>query len=522
MPRVVLPDRFNVATWFVDRNVEEGRGDSVAIECGEERVSYRQLLERVNRAGDALRALDVRVEQRVLLLLLDSPSFAYSFFGALKIGAVAIPVNSLLKSSDYEYLLNDSRAVVAVVSDSLLPQIQAIPRHRLRYLREIVVAGDAPEVTLSLARLMEWASPELEPEPTRKDDVAFWLYSSGSTGAPKGCVHLHHDMVVCAEAYAKGILGISARDRCFSASKLFFAYGLGNGLYFPFSVGGTTILSPGLTNPANVLDVIARHRPTLFFAVPTIYAAMLNWRAEGQDADLSSIRYGISAGEALPAVIYHRFRERFGVEILDAIGSTECLHMFIASRPGAVRPGSSGQIIPGFDARIVDDNGQAVPTGEIGNLIVRSDATCAYYWNQHDTSKEMIQGHWIRTGDKYRQDEEGYFWYAGRSDDMLKVSGCWVSPVEIESALAEHPGVREVAVIGCQDQQQLLRPLAFVVLQPDRQPGETTTRELQEFVTAKLAPHKKPRWIEYLPELPKTATGKIQRFKLREMVRHKS
>src|SRR6185437_10800136 len=264
---------------------------------------------------------------------------------------------------------------------------------------------------------------------TSKDDAAFWLYSSGSTGAPKGCVHLQHDMVVTSELYAKGILGVTSEDRCFSVAKLFFAYGLGNGLYFSLAVGGTSILLPERPRPAEVFAVIERHRPTLFFSVPTNYAALLShYRDSGPEFDLSSVRYGISAGEALPPAVFNRFKQRFRVEILDAIGSTEALHMFIANRPGAVRPGSSGQIIPGCEARLVDEEGRHVPTGQIGDLLIKSDAVCSCYWNQHEKTKQTIQGHWLRTGDKYYQDEQGYFWYAGRSDDMLKVNGLWVSP----------------------------------------------------------------------------------------------
>jgi benzoate-CoA ligase family protein len=516
---MILPETFNVASWLVDRNLEAGRDSKTAIECGEEQVTYRQLAERVNRLGNALRDLGGRIEERVLLILLDTPEFAYSFLGAIKVGMVPVPVNTLLKPADYEYMLNDSRARVAIVSEPLLRQIQATPREQLRYLREIVVVGQAPAGTHAFADLTDKASPELEAEPTTPDDAAFWLYSSGSTGFPKGCVHLHHDIVVASEHYGKGILGITERDRCFSVAKLFFAYGLGNGLYFPFSVGATSILWPGPPTPQNVYAVIERHRPTLFYSVPTNCVALLSLKREGADFDLSSIRSGVSAGESLPPAVFERFKQRFGIEILDGLGSTEMLHIVISNHPGAVRPGSSGKVVPGFEARIVDDSNQPVATGETGSLAVRCDSTCACYWNKHEKTKQTIEGHWIRTGDKYYQDSDGYFWHAGRSDDMLKVSGQWVSPVEIEAALVEHPAVREAAVIGREDAERLIKPMAFVVLEPDAAAGDKTARELQDFVAAKLAPFKKPRWVEFVSELPKTATGKIQRFKLREMMR---
>jgi len=516
---MISPEVFNVAAWLVDRNLEEGRGENIAIECGDERVTYRQLAERVNQVGNALRALGVRIEERVLLILLDTAEFPYSFLGAIKAGIVPVPVNTLLKPPDYEYMLNDSRARVAIVSEALLPQLQAFPRERLRYLRDVIVVGNAPAGAHAFADLVAKASSELEAEPTSPDDAAFWLYSSGSTGFPKGCVHLHHDIVVASELYGQGILGITAQDRCFSVAKLFFAYGLGNGLYFPFSVGATTILWPGPPTPPNVYAVIERHRPTLFYSVPTSYVALLAHRREGADFDLSSIRNGVSAGESLPPAVFERFKQRFGVEILDGLGSTEMLHITISNRHGAARPGSSGQVVPGYEARILDENDQPVAPGETGSLVVRGDSTCAYYWNKHEKTKQTIEGHWIRTGDKYYQDADSYFWYAGRSDDMLKVSGQWVSPVEIEAALAAHPAVREAAVIGREDAERLTKPMAFVVLEPDASGDEKTVRELQGFVAGRLAPFKKPRWVEFVSELPKTATGKIQRFKLRERMR---
>jgi benzoate-CoA ligase len=531
---ILLPDQFNAATYFIDRHIPEGRGEKIAIEAGDARVSYRQLWESVNRFGNALRGLGVQIEERVFLLLLDTPEFAVSFFGAIKIGAVPVPVNTLLKTSDYHYILNNSRARVAVVSEALYPQLQGWKK--LRYLQHVIVVGGAQPATTdkntqSFAGLIEQNSPSLEAEPTSKDDAAFWLYSSGSTGFPKACVHLQHDMVVCAERYAMGILGMTESDRCFSVAKLFFAYGLGNAMYFPLAVGATSILWPGPPKPQHVFEIIERHRPSLFFSVPSNYAALLAHKrnqvgtaAPGcpgepstPDFDLSSVRYGISAGEALPAALFHRFKERFGVEILDAIGSTEVLHMFIANRPGAVRPGSSGQIIPGYEARVVDENDEPAKPGEIGNLLIKSDSTCSHYWNQHEKSKSTIEGHWIRTGDKYYQDADGYFWYAGRSDDMLKCSGVWLSPIEIEAVLIEHPAVQEAAVIGRKDEDELLKPAAYVLLKNGSTGTADLGRDLQEFVLSRLPVFKRPRWVEFVDELPKTATGKLQRYKLREL-----
>ena len=513
----MLPDEFNAAAYFIDRHINEGRSGKTAIECGERNVTYGQLFTLVNQIGNALKSLAVRMEERVLLLLLDTPEFAVSFFGAIKIGAVPVPVNTLLKPADYKYLLNNSRARVAVVSDSLLPLIKAIPRNELRYLVTIVVAGDdVPGGMLSFEDLIGKSSPELKPAPTGKDDAAFWLYSSGSTGSPKACVHLQHDMMVSTERYAKAILKISESDRFFSVAKLFFAYGLGNGLYFPLSVGGTGILLPDPPRPQQVFETIELHRPTLFFSVPSNYVKLLAHVApSGREFDLSSVRHGISAGEALPASVFHRFKERFGVEILDAVGSTEALHMLISNAPSQVRPGSSGKIIPGFEAKIVDDNDQVVAPGEIGNLIVKADSTCAYYWNEHEKTKATIAGPWLRTGDKYYQDADGYFWYAGRTDDMLKVSGVWVSPIEIERVLGEHPAVQEVAVVFRPDADELPKLLACVVLRDGSCGGPQLAQELREFVFGHLPVYKRPHWVEFLPELPKTATGKVQRFKLR-------
>ena len=516
MTLTTLPEIFNVATYFVDRNVVEGRAAKIAIECGDQKITYRQLLERTNRVGNALRSLDVRPEERVLMLVEDVPEFLYCFFGIIKIGAVAVPTNTLLIAGDYEYFLNDTRARLAFVSHALLPQLRQIPRASLRYLQKIVVIGPAEEDCLSFHDLIANASTELAAAPTSKDDAAFWLYSSGSTGFPKGCIHLHHDMVVCSELYAKGVLGMNEQDRCYSVARLFFAYGLGNAGYFPLAVGATTILSADRPTQEGIYANIERYRPTLFFSVPTNYAALLaHRRADGTEFDLSSLRQAISAGEGLPLALFERFKQRFGVEILDGMGSTETLQMVLSNRPGAVRPGSSGQIVPGYEAKIVDEDGRPVAQGEIGNLLIKGDSICARYWNQHEKTKDVIEGHWCRTGDKYYQDADGYFWHAGRSDDLFKVSGRWLSPTEVESALIAHPAVREAAVIAREDRDRLLKAAAYVVVNSDVLASEQLASELRDWVARRLAAYKRPRWINFVSALPKTATGKLQRFKLR-------
>jgi benzoate-CoA ligase family protein len=516
---ITLPRTFNVAAHFVDRNVLEGRGSKIAIECGDEQISYGQLLQQTNRVGNTLRRLGINAEGRVALLLLDGPEFLYCLFGTIKIGAVAVPFNTLLQPDEYEYLLNDTRAQVLVVNESLLAQVKQRSRDRLRHLREVVIVGEGQSGEgLRLRELMHSASPELDAALTSRDDAAFWLYSSGSTGPPKGCIHLQHDMVVSSELYAKRILGMNENDRCYSVARLFFAYGLGNAGYFPLYCGATTILNPARPTPASIYADIERYRPTLFFSVPSNYAALLaHHREDGREFDLSSIRHAISAGESLPAPLFERFKQRFGVEILDALGSTETLQMVISNRPGEVKPGSSGTIIPGFEAKIVDDHGQPVAQGEIGTLLVKADSTCIGYWNQHERSKDSFEGHWFRTGDKYYQDEDGYFWYAGRADDLFKVNGRWLSPAEVESALISHPAVREAAVVAREDDSGLTKPAAYVVVNSSYIASQELARDLQDWVARKNGHYKRPRWIEFLPELPKTATGKLQRFKLREL-----
>jgi benzoate-CoA ligase family protein len=509
-----LPQEFNVATYFVDRNVAAGRGPRPAFLCEDRVLTYADVLDLTNRTGNALLELGVGLEDRVWMCCLDAPEFLGTFWGAIKIGAVPIPTNTLMRTADYVYFLRDSRARVAVVSASLLGEVGPA-LGQSPYLRHVLVAGGAAGPYLTWEAQVEKASSRLEPAATSRDEAAFWLYSSGSTGFPKGAVHLHHDMVVCQETYARQVLGLRESDRVYSAAKLFFAYGLGNAGYFPMGAGAQSVLSPHRPTPETVFEILTRQRPTLFFGVPTLYAAMLAMKDAEKRYDLSALRLCVSAGEALPDEIFKRWRERFGVEILDGIGTTEILHIFLSNRPGAARPGSTGQAVPGYEAVLVDEDGRPVPRGEIGNLRVKGDSTMAYYWNKHEKTKETLFGPWIHTGDKYRQDEDGYFWYAGRADDMLKVGGIWVSPIEVEATLVRHPAVLEAAVVGHEDTDRLVKPKAFVVLKEPGAAGPGLAEELKGFVKDKIAPYKYPRWIEFVPDLPKTATGKVQRFRLR-------
>lgn len=516
----VIAPRMNAAEPFVDANIRAGRGDRVAVidAATDRHLTYNDVFVGVNRTGHALRRLGVRPEERVMILLPDCPEFVFSFFGAIKIGAVAVPINTLLTPPEYEYLLNDSRARVLVVHDRFLGAIDAI-RGSLSHLEHVVVVGAAPPRYPRLGDLVAGGIDHLAPEEMSRDDAAFWLYSSGTTGFPKGAVHLQHDMLCCAESFGRGVLEITESDRTFSVAKLFFAYGLGNALYFPFYVGGSTVLLPEKPEPRRVFDVVARYRPTLFYAVPTAYAAMLAEMETGTPYEFESARLCVSAGEPLAASLYERWRARTGLELIDGIGSTEVLHMFISNRSGRVRPGSSGELVSGYEARIVDADGNDVAVNEVGDLLVRGESTCSGYWNKQDQTRRTILGEWIRTGDKYTRDADGYYWYQGRSDDMLKAGGYWVSPAEVEAAVMTHPAVLECAVVGREDDERLVKPMAFVVLKRGEAASAALADDIKTHVRSRLAVFKYPRWVEFVAELPKTATGKIQRYKLRESLR---
>jgi benzoate-CoA ligase family protein len=514
-PRIHVPREYNAAVDFVDRHLAEGRGQKVAFVDDAGSLTYAAFAEHVNRAGNALRELGVRMEERVLMVLLDTSRFPTVFFGAIKIGAVPVPVNTLLTTEDYDYLLRDSRARVVVVSAALLDRVAPVLAGQ-PFLEHVIVDGAAPHGPAGahdLGALLDRAGPALEAAPTTSDDAAFWLYTSGSTGRFKGAVHLQSDMVHTAELYAVGVLGIREDDRVFSAAKLFFAYGLGNAMTFPLRVGATAVLMAERPTPAAVRRRFLERDPTIFYGVPTLFASLL---ADPEMAFGPSLRVSTSAGEALPRDIGERWKARTGTDILDGIGSTEMLHIFLSNRPGDVRYGTTGKVVPGYEVRIAGEDGAELPAGSVGDLWVSGPSSAVCYWNKRELSRATFQGAWTRTGDHYLRDEEGYYVYQGRSDDMLKVGGIYVSPFEVEAALVSHHRVLEAAVVAHADEHGLVKPKALVVLKEPDHASEPLADELRAHVKAALAPWKYPRWVEFVRELPKTATGKIQRFKLRQ------
>jgi benzoate-CoA ligase len=500
---------YNAAHDLLERNVLAGRGAKPAYIDDAGVYSYDELIARVNCFANALGSLGIHMEQRVLLLLQDGIDFPVAFLGAIKAGIVPIAANTLLTPLDLQYILDDSRSCAIVISGSLLGAFQQVLADA-RFLKRVIVCG-RQDHELSMEGLLRRESEVYEPAPTTCEDMCFWLYSSGSTGTPKGTVHVHGSLIKTAELFAKPIAGYCESDLVFSVSKLSFAYGLGNSLTFPLAVGATTVLMSERPTPAAVIARLRRHKPTILCSVPTAYAALLA-HPELPGREEMRLRICISAGEALPADIGTRWQRHFGVDILDGIGSTELLHIYISNRVGDVRYGTAGRPVPGYDIRIVDDVGNPVAGEEVGELHVRAPSSALFYWNNRARSCSTFMGEWMRTGDKFQQSRDGRYVYQGRSDDMLKVGGLYVSPVEVESVLVEHACVLEAAVVGRDDRDGLIKPCAYVVLKTGH---KVSAQELQEYVRGRLAPYKYPRWIEFLSELPRTPTGKLQRFKLR-------
>ncbi|MBE7368093.1 benzoate-CoA ligase family protein [Ramlibacter pallidus] len=507
-PRVEIPRDYNAAHDLLQRNA--ARPDKVAFVDATtgDTLTYGQLATRSHRLAAAMRAQGYAPETRVMLAMLDTLEWPVVFLGCILAGVVPVAANTLLTTKDFEYMLRDSRAQALFVSKALLPTFEPLVG-RISTLRQVFVASDTGEH--SVAHLIASGPDTPEIAGTCCDDPCFWLYSSGSTGAPKGTVHLHGHLVQTAELYGRAVLGIREEDVVYSAAKLFFAYGLGNALTFPMSVGATTVLLPSRPTPTDVFRVLRDFQPTIFYGVPTLYAALLADAARPKKSELN-LRVCTSAGEALPADIGQRWTSEYGVEILDGIGSTEMLHIFLSNRPGKVRYGTTGQPVPGYELRIVGDDGRECGHGEIGELQISGPSAALMYWNNRAKTKATFAGEWTRSGDKYTRDADGYYTYGGRSDDMLKVGGIYVSPFEVEACLMTHDAILEAAVIGVADSDGLVKPKAYVVLKSGRQ---ATAEDLQAHVKSRLAPYKYPRWIAFVPELPKTATGKIQRFKLR-------
>ena len=505
----------NAAVWFVDRHLKEGRGENVAFReaDGEQReLSYNQLANMSAQFGGALKQFDVRQEERIALIVLDQLEFPIAFWGAIKAGVIPIPINTMLTAELYESIIQDSRSTMLFVSSPLWEIVKNVVPN-CPGLRKIVIIGDNSEDNESFPDFLKTGNV-IEVVNSSEDSEAFWLYSSGSTGLPKGVRHIHSSLKATADLYGQGVVGINENDIVYSVAKLFFAYGLGNALTFPLAVGATSILYSGRPTPDGVIDLLNKYQPTVFCCVPTLYAAMnaiLEKSAEPLKIDL---RRCVSAGEALPQEVGERWEKLVGTEILDGVGTTELLHIFLSNQPGKVAYGTSGFPVPGYEVRLVDEFDNNVADGEIGELVVNAPSAAEGYWNRRQKSLATFQGYWTRTGDKYTRDSEGRYIYCGRTDDMFKVSGNWVSPFEVEQALSAHDAILEAAVVPWEDENGLEKPKAYIVLKEGHQENELAN--LSEFVKQKIGAWKYPRWVETVTELPKTSTGKIQRFKLRQ------
>jgi 4-hydroxybenzoate-CoA ligase len=513
---MTYPRIYNAAADMVDRHAAAGRADKAAFIDPGETLSYGGLEARSNRMANLMATYGIPREARVALLLLDTVDFPVAFWGAIKAGVVPVCLNTLLTTEQYAYILGDSRAKALFVSPPLLPVLQPI-LGQLPFLRHVFVAGgEPPAFALSFRGELGFQQPDTQIVDTCADETAFWLYSSGSTGMPKGVRHVHSSLMETARLTGQGCLGMREDDVVYSASKLFFAYGLGNSMSFPLSVGATAVLRPERPTPELVFATLKQYQPTYFFGNPTLYAALLAYPQGTPDNSSKRLRVCVSAAEALPAELGKAFHTRFGVDILDGVGSTEMLHQYVCNSPGQVKYGTSGKPVPGYEIRLVDENGQDVPDGEVGEMLVKGPSAAEGYWNQRERSRGTFEGGWTRSGDKYTRDAEGYYIYQGRTDDMFKVSGIWVSPFEVESALMGHESVLQAAVVPKEDADGLLKPKAFIVLKPGKTAVNGLPEQLKEHVKAKAGVWKYPRWIEFVDSLPMTATGKVQRYKLRE------
>ncbi len=521
---VSFPERFNMADYFLYHNVEEGREGKVCLYFEDKTWTYGDAVRLSNRVGNVLRELGVEIEDRVLLVLPDCPEFMWTWFGAARVGAVITMVNPLLPAADYEYYLDYTRARVAVVHESVLPVFSEAIKNA-RYLRGVLVVGQGegidiePQVaTVDFKKGIEGAGDECEPADTRRDDIAIWLFTSGSTGHPKGAVHLQHDLPYNTEVFAKATMGVSADDLTVSVPKLFFGYATGTNLLFPFAVGGATALFAERSTAEKMFEVIKRYQPTILTTVPTMINSMLNVPGVSKD-DLASLRFCYSAGEALPIELYERWMNTYGVDICDGIGSAEMFHIYITNRPGDIKPGSLGRIVEGYEAKIVDADWNEVPTGEMGTLRIKGDSAALCYWNAHEKSKETFAGDWCTSGDQFHVDADGYYWYHGRTDDMLKVSGVFVAPAEIENCLLQHEAILECAVVG-HESDGLVKPKAFVVLREGFEGTDQMVEGIKLFVKERIAVYKYPRWVEFVSSLPKNDRGKIDRKQLKATDKH--